>query len=1057
MAEGTKVRLVRCPKCEKLLPEIAEYPVYRCGGCGAILQAKNQVYVTGNHSSEEVREIPVGCGENQKDFEENGAVPLGRSNSFASDRGDKKNSLNMGFPNERFNGHSSDEFREEGRDVSDDFDGRAKSNGKVINRSNGAVTVRNQINQQVNTGEKMLGSEKEKSDKSGPSSYVRCETPFGNGPSSIACSENPAPNASNQVLSPNTLLEHIPRQGYNNSGPMKVQVQESHGPDDCEMASGFYDYGADMEHRNAVCSKATMGNWETEGLNSNINNLNIRGTENGCYPNKGGDKSHVSQDFQHTRNWRAHERVEKLGYQRNDDGFSRYPRNMHENVHQHWLYPDEGPSYSRGNASGYADPILHGLNSVECLERDRLQLLRKLDELRDQLSGSCDVPDRPRDPQDPYDYDGPGAWFREEPPPSRSNWATRNHLRQNIRTHSPSHNKRESELNMSHPVPLMDKHDMELPHQYPRKYSQNEIPRYREPFDTHMPGRTIPQSIKFSQRPFPRQGFSNGRRHQDEFLSGEMDLEPLVSYPYPSLHNNSMCSCYHCYNRNNQRAHIPSSVAHQHRISGAPNGHIYNYHFGPSTHMAPHNYVGTRVPFHLYNLQRRERRPTDLEPELFRGGQKWNARRVILRKDGVARKCRPIASGAPFITCSYCYQLLQLPRKAFPLTKDPRKLRCGACSSVLSFSVQNNNHMVFLSSAQDNTGGSSKEGLSFLDPVNLSEARNLTSNISHEVDYDISTYNIQSGDTDPVSSSFPIDIHCVMGKEDVAGHLPKQIDRLKDRLNCTSEQSNKKQDLPSFSGSSQDGERSSLKETILGSPLHKHLEHSSPGETVTTFNKRNGSKRANMKTVVPSSNGTSRQNSMKEELSAAMTDSPPHNDLGCETSPESVEEMCKEYDLSSKTTKGSDSFLAGLIKRSFRDLTRSENSKPNVMVNGKPIPNRLVRKAEKQAGPIHPGDYWYDYRAGFWGVMGWPCLGIIPPCIEEFNFPMSKSCSGGNTGIFVNGRELHQKDLELLSGRGLPTTLGKAYIIEISGSVIDEASREELDGLGKLAPTLLSR
>ncbi|XP_019233758.1 PREDICTED: uncharacterized protein LOC109214298 isoform X2 [Nicotiana attenuata] len=39
---NTKVRLVRCPKCQLVLPELAEVPVYKCGGCGTILQAKNR-------------------------------------------------------------------------------------------------------------------------------------------------------------------------------------------------------------------------------------------------------------------------------------------------------------------------------------------------------------------------------------------------------------------------------------------------------------------------------------------------------------------------------------------------------------------------------------------------------------------------------------------------------------------------------------------------------------------------------------------------------------------------------------------------------------------------------------------------------------------------------------------------------------------------------------------------------------------------------------------------------------------------------------------------------
>ncbi|PHU22454.1 hypothetical protein BC332_07561 [Capsicum chinense] len=39
---GTTVRFVRCPKCQLVLPELADIPVYKCGGCGTILQAKNR-------------------------------------------------------------------------------------------------------------------------------------------------------------------------------------------------------------------------------------------------------------------------------------------------------------------------------------------------------------------------------------------------------------------------------------------------------------------------------------------------------------------------------------------------------------------------------------------------------------------------------------------------------------------------------------------------------------------------------------------------------------------------------------------------------------------------------------------------------------------------------------------------------------------------------------------------------------------------------------------------------------------------------------------------------
>ena len=66
---------------------------------------------------------------------------------------------------------------------------------------------------------------------------------------------------------------------------------------------------------------------------------------------------------------------------------------------------------------------------------------------------------------------------------------------------------------------------------------------------------------------------------------------------------------------------------------------------------------------------------------------------------------------------------------------------------------------------------------------------------------------------------------------------------------------------------------------------------------------------------------------------------------------------------------------------------------------------------------------------------------------------MPENCAAGNTGVFVNGRELNQKDLDLLASRGLPTTKDKYYVVEISGRVLDECTGEKLKSLGKLAPT----
>ncbi|KAG5091373.1 hypothetical protein JHK82_050151 [Glycine max] len=47
---ANKLRLVRCPKCQNLLLELADYSVYQCDSCGAVLRAKHNGYVSGSLS-----------------------------------------------------------------------------------------------------------------------------------------------------------------------------------------------------------------------------------------------------------------------------------------------------------------------------------------------------------------------------------------------------------------------------------------------------------------------------------------------------------------------------------------------------------------------------------------------------------------------------------------------------------------------------------------------------------------------------------------------------------------------------------------------------------------------------------------------------------------------------------------------------------------------------------------------------------------------------------------------------------------------------------------------
>ncbi|KAI9110745.1 hypothetical protein K1719_018183 [Acacia pycnantha] len=55
---------------------------------------------------------------------------------------------------------------------------------------------------------------------------------------------------------------------------------------------------------------------------------------------------------------------------------------------------------------------------------------------------------------------------------------------------------------------------------------------------------------------------------------------------------------------------------------------------------------------------------------------------------------RPVAGGAPFVTCRNCFKLLQLPADFLLFQRACHQLKCGHCSEILKFSLQDRSHIV---------------------------------------------------------------------------------------------------------------------------------------------------------------------------------------------------------------------------------------------------------------------------------------------------------------------------------------------------------------------------
>ncbi len=80
-----------------------------------------------------------------------------------------------------------------------------------------------------------------------------------------------------------------------------------------------------------------------------------------------------------------------------------------------------------------------------------------------------------------------------------------------------------------------------------------------------------------------------------------------------------------------------------------------------------------------------------------------------------------------------------------------------------------------------------------------------------------------------------------------------------------------------------------------------------------------------------------------------------------------------------------------------------------VIINGITLTEAQISELEKNYGVRpKPGNYWYDAKCGLYGVVGYPAYGYMLPG-HDFG-TLARDASAGNTGVFVNKRELPQNE-----------------------------------------------
>jgi len=97
---------------------------------------------------------------------------------------------------------------------------------------------------------------------------------------------------------------------------------------------------------------------------------------------------------------------------------------------------------------------------------------------------------------------------------------------------------------------------------------------------------------------------------------------------------------------------------------------------------------------------------------------------------------------------------------------------------------------------------------------------------------------------------------------------------------------------------------------------------------------------------------------------------------------------------------------------------------PGIVVNGQPL---SMQEVLHYGVDLPPGRYWYDQVSGLWGVEGGPTVGQIVPDLP-LGGALQVDASSGNTGVFINGREIHMQELLDLQALFGEVPLGRYWL-----------------------------
>ncbi|KAG9443283.1 hypothetical protein H6P81_014623 [Aristolochia fimbriata] len=643
----TKVRFVKCPKCKQILPEFANIPVYQCGGCGAVLKAK-------------YREVGGECSaaesfENSERKPEDTESVASTKQPVVHNSGDEE-LICLSQGNSGLESDLSDKSLTEHRETNDDV------------ALSGEATLWKEVLSQNGRSRESNGA-----DEVGTSDS-RIEIP--DLLKEEGCSNSTGQSETSEKVQPVLNLDC-----------------ENQSQDDQEIKTQHY-------------LDAEVGTSSGQLLS---NNMKIRDTVDGS------SDSVISEDMVDTKN---NEKLESLlkspttrsyyayygNYSSNGDDFDYHisTRNRNQHVSKRAFKPSRvADSVSTEEKPPRREDPLVGMSAdperqTQVAELSQLASVASSDRFGTACSQSFNWDQEEQLESNGYEFqayeqerllepkvsDPVRSWMESESVgPSKLSPRATPDGRYSTSVHQDNNlpNDRHEELERfgQHQVDRLWKVER-LRDQLNRLSGPSERGRGKFPRGGHAQelsgysANPVKHHVAaYEKRRMAPQYYESSKIH----FSGPPNCRHHVDY-----------SCSYCYGDGWRCSAQLPPICYSNGLCQTCAVHIHHRSYGPSpTSSQQLSGPGFHGPFFPNTTALlHEERPLDHEMEMLHYREKRNM---------LKRHCRPIVGGAPFLACYKCCKLLQIPADFLPMRRH-QKLRCGACSEVLTFSIQGRNHIM---------------------------------------------------------------------------------------------------------------------------------------------------------------------------------------------------------------------------------------------------------------------------------------------------------------------------------------------------------------------------